>query len=138
MDIVLRPWRHYADFSGRARRTEFFLFFITFYGMLFILVMLAGGLSTVETGGTPGALGMIPMLLAVLFVLAGIVPTWSVTIRRLHDQDRTGWLSLLTLIPYLGFLFMLIFGLWPGTEGENDYGPDPRLPDADAAAEIFT
>jgi uncharacterized membrane protein YhaH (DUF805 family) len=137
MDIVLRPWRLYGDLFGRARRTEFFLFYITFYGVLFVLVMLAGGLSAVEADGTPGVLGIVPILLVAIFVLAGIIPTWSVTIRRLHDQDRTGWLSLLTLVPYGGFIFMLIFGFWPGTQGENDYGPDPRLPDADAAAEIF-
>jgi uncharacterized membrane protein YhaH (DUF805 family) len=124
MELLWRPWRLYADFSGRSSRTEFGLFFISFYGMVVLLLLLAVALGSnllEEGAGFGWGFGLL-----LIWVLAAIVPSWAVTVRRLHDQDKSGWFILLTLIPYLGFLFWLIFAFWPGTEGENDYGWNPR------------
>lgn len=124
MDLLLRPWRHYGDFSGRSSRTEFGLFFITFYGMAFLLLMIAVvmGSSVLDQGAGFGW----GMGLVLIWILAALIPSWAVTVRRLHDQDKSGWFILLTFIPYLGFIAWLIFAFWPGTEGENDYGWNPR------------
>lgn len=77
----------------------------------------------------------------VLWILACFLPSIAVTVRRLHDSNKSGWMYLLTLIPYIGFIFFIVFGFLPGTRGENDYGFDPRLgegaPDYDAP-EIFS
>ena len=67
-----------------------------------------------------------------LLWLAIIIPSLAVTVRRLHDQDKTGWLVLLGLIPFVGGLILLVFMLLEGTKGPNQYGPDPKDP---AAAE---
>lgn len=141
MDKILRPWRHYVDFSGRSTRTEFWLFII-FYAVLMVLAF-AGGVFGAAAGiddpaDAPFSLAIIPMA---LWILACFLPSIAVTVRRLHDSDKSGWLYLLTIIPYLGFIMTLIFGFWPGTHGENSYGFDPRLgegaPDYDAP-EIFS
>lgn len=142
MDKILRPWRHYLDFSGRSTRTEFWLFIIIFYVVLVALAFV-GGMFSGATGIDDPAddaftVAMIPMA---LWILASIIPSIAVTVRRLHDSDKSGWLYLLTIIPYLGFIFILVFGFWPGTPGENNYGFDPRrgdgAPDYDAP-EIFS
>lgn len=134
MDIILRPWRHYADFDGRSSRTEYWLFFITLYGAIIVLAMFAGLLD--EASGGSGVSVLFLILLGV-GVLAALIPSWSVTIRRLHDQDKSGWMVLLTFIPFIGWIFGLIFAFTPGTEGENEYGPDPRDRSA-GVAEVFS
>src|SRR3546814_1133703 len=63
---------------------------------------------------------------AIVVLIAGVLPSWAVKIRRLHDQDRSGWWSLATAIPYVGWIATIIIGLLPGTPGENEYGFDPR------------
>src|SRR3546814_1161118 len=65
-------------------------------------------------------------------LIAGVLPSWAVKIRRLHDQDRSGWWSLATAIPYVGWIATIIIGLLPGTPGENEYGFDPRTDGPDA------
>ena len=142
MDKILRPWRHYVDFSGRSTRTEFWLFYIIFYGLIiasFIVTDVIGQTSLdAAAAGEEFSLAYIPLI---LWVLACFLPSIAVTVRRLHDSNKSGWMYLLTIIPYIGFIFFIVFGFLPGTPGENDYGFDPRLgegaPDYDAP-EIFS
>jgi uncharacterized membrane protein YhaH (DUF805 family) len=138
MDLLLRPWRHYADFSGRSRRWEYFLFFIAFYLAIFLLAVIGTivSMSTAEVKeGEPGTIGII---LAALLFVAGFVPALAVSVRRMHDQDETGWLVLVNFVPYIGGLIFFVLTLLPGTEGENDYGPNPRHDAPDRTAEIFS
>lgn len=142
MDKILRPWRHYVDFSGRSTRTEFWLFFIIFYVVLAALAFAGGMFSGAAGLDDPVDDTFSPVMIPLgIWVLACIIPSIAVTVRRLHDSDKSGWLYLLTIIPYLGFIFILVFGFWPGTPGENNYGFDPRrgdgAPDYDAP-EIFS
>ena len=69
-----------------------------------------------------------------LFVLGSFIPGLAVQVRRLHDQDLSGWLVLVNLVPYLGALVMLVLMCIKGTNGENQYGPDPL---AAAPADVF-
>ncbi|WP_447726269.1 DUF805 domain-containing protein [Sphingomonas koreensis] len=145
MDLFLRPWRHYTDFSGRSSRTEFWLFFISFYLGLIVLVGAAGlifGFSTFEEGAPDNSTAFMAYAPAVIFLLAAIIPGIAVFVRRLHDADMSGWLYLLSCIPYLGWIFMIIFGFIPGTKGENRFGFDPRLgeegPGHDEVTGIFS
>jgi uncharacterized membrane protein YhaH (DUF805 family) len=110
---MLRPLRHYIDFSGRSRRMEFWMF------LLFIA--LAGAVLSVF-GRMLGMRG----LLSGLFALAMFVPLMAVIVRRLQDQDKTGWLALLWFVPGLGQLIILILMAIEGTKGTNAYGHDPK------------
>jgi len=71
-----------------------------------------------------------------LFVLATLVPSIAVAVRRFHDQDKSGWMYLLSLIPYAGGIILFIFMLLPGTDGENRFGSDPKM--AENVDDVFT
>ena len=140
MEIILRPWRLYANFSGRSRRSEYFVFILVRYGALFGLLFAVGGIGAMlERGGAGQAsapIGGIALIVLGIFYLATIVPGWSVTVRRLHDQGKSFKWIFLTFVPYIGVIASLIFGFWPGDDFENDYGPDPRQPETIGGDEL--
>ena len=72
----------------------------------------------------------VPMIifgsLLAIYVLGTLIPTLGVTVRRLHDTDRSGWVILTRLIPYVGGFIMLFFTVSNGTKGANKYGQDPK------------
>jgi uncharacterized membrane protein YhaH (DUF805 family) len=128
---MFEPIRKYAQFSGRARRAEYWMF-----ALLYLLIYLAYIALGAATGGT-AALGeeagaamspvfMLASVVYVIIVLALLVPSIAVTIRRLHDTNRSGWWWLIAFIPILGGLVLLIFAVLDGTPGDNRYGPDPK------------
>lgn len=61
-----------------------------------------------------------------MFILV-FLPWWAVQFRRLHDTDRSAWWALLFLIPFIGWLIIIVFNCQAGTPGENRFGPDPKL-----------
>ena len=72
------------------------------------------------------------LMLQNLFGLVSFIPGLAVAIRRLHDQDRSGWLLLLVFIPILGWFALLVLMLLDGTRGRNRFGPDPKNPGEEA------
>ena len=145
MNMMLAPLRKYADFYGRATRTEFWMFFlfrvlvlVAFIIPLLILAALDSGAPVDPDGNASGfgvGIGMIVILGGLVYV-GLLIPELAVTVRRFHDQDLSGWLVLLGLIPAGGFV-IFIFMLLQGTNGTNRHGPDPRAPTEDTAR-IFT
>ncbi|AZO26906.1 DUF805 domain-containing protein [Mesorhizobium sp. M1B.F.Ca.ET.045.04.1.1] len=115
----------YLNFTGRARRKEFWAFYLWF-SILFVALFGFGILLNLAISGFddgPGtSIGHIP---ALLFVLAAILPSIAVVVRRLHDIGLTGWLVLLCYTPALGAMAFLVFGLLPSQFKENRWGPMP-------------
>ncbi|MEO6040356.1 MAG: DUF805 domain-containing protein [Croceibacterium sp.] len=157
MEWMLMPLRRYAEFSGRSRRKEYWMFalFNAIIIALFYVLMLAGGggdfLRTATAGpgreiaslsaGSFGPLFWVGAGLLALYCLAIVVPSIAVAIRRLHDRNLTGWIYLgvivASFIPVVGILAglaFLVLMLLPGTPGPNKYGPDPLDP---AQADVF-
>lgn len=108
MDWMLMPLRRYAEFSGRSRRTEYWMWalfqFLIGLGVI-VLMMLAGG-SAFMTGDpaalmAAGGAVLIIYMLYMLLSLAFLVPSFAVTVRRLHDTNRSGWWVLAPFAPYL-------------------------------------
>lgn len=130
MEWALMPYRRYFDFSGRSRRKEYWLFaaFIFVVEVVLQALFISGG--NPFTGVSP--LFWLVLVLLCLFVLASFIPSLAVSVRRLHDQDRSGWFLLLLLIPFLGGLIILAMMCLPGTHGPNRFGADPLGPDAGA------
>lgn len=128
MDWMLMPLRRYADFSGRSRRKEYWMFALGVMGVVFLVIALAllmsGGLSGMAQTG--GFLAGPFMIVFAVFWLAIIVPSIAVQVRRFHDQDKSGWFVLLNFIPYLGGLIVLVFMFLEGTRGPNRFGPDSK------------
>lgn len=119
MSWYLEALKKYAVFSGRARRMEYWYF------VLFNIIV-ATVLALIDTllGTTTGVSSF--GILSGIYSLAVLIPTLAVTVRRLHDIDRTGWWILINLIPLIGTIVLLVFALTPGTPGSNRYGPDPK------------
>lgn len=138
MSWMLLPYRRYAEFSGRSRRREYWSFAL-FCVLVMILLNTFFGTNEVTRGNGAfvygsrlvGAGGWI----GGLFWLASIVPGLAVSVRRLHDQDRTGWLLLLWLIPLLGWFAVFVLMCLEGTRGPNRFGPDPKNP---TPADVFS
>jgi uncharacterized membrane protein YhaH (DUF805 family) len=118
MEWYLKVLQDYAVFDGRAQRMEYWMFVL--FNMLIIIVI-----GTIEQViGTGGSVGF-------LYGLAVLIPGVAVSVRRLHDTDRSGWWLLLSLVPLIGTLVLLIFYCIDGDYGDNDYGPDPKHYDYD-------
>ena len=110
---------NYANFSSRARRSEYW-YFILFYLLIYIVLMIIDNVAGLQLG--EAGIG----ILGLLFTLAMLVPSISVGVRRLHDTGRSGWWLLIGLVPLIGGLVLLWFYVQEGVRGSNQYGADPK------------
>lgn len=114
MEWYLGVLKKYAEFSGRARRKEYWMFFL-------FNVLIAIALAVVEgMVGSPGVVGG-------LYSLAVLIPGIAVAVRRLHDTGRSGWWLLISLIPLIGTIVLIIFLVQEGAAEDNDFGANPKL-----------
>lgn len=126
MDWMLMPYKRYFEFSGRSRRKEYWMFQLLVAIVYVVLsVIMSMGAPTVDpmTGAISGG-GMMMTVgggLLLLFYLGSLIPIIAVSIRRMHDQDRSGWWI---LCPIANIIFLFI----EGTKGPNRFGPDPKDP----------
>ena len=151
MEWMLMPLRRYAEFSGRSRRKEYWMFtlFMLLVSVALMAIEMAVGIAEMfGEGGGP---------LSLIFSLATLIPGISVSVRRLHDIDRSGWWLLGPFIPLIfvgfavatqltwlvgiagglaliGILILLVFAVKDGTKGPNRFGDDPKNP---TNAEVF-
>jgi uncharacterized membrane protein YhaH (DUF805 family) len=103
----------YATFSGRARRKEYWMFFLFNF-------LIAVGISIMEAiVGLAGILGG-------LYALAVLIPGIALTVRRLHDTGRSGWWILIALVPFIGWIILLVFMVLDSQPADNAYGPNPK------------
>jgi uncharacterized membrane protein YhaH (DUF805 family) len=123
MKWFIKCLRHYADVSGRARRREYWYFilfnliFLFLWAFLIAYIAVANG--NYDEEDLPWAIHITWMALAGL-------PLLSVTVRRLHDTGKSGWMALVSLIPFVGGLWLLILMTIDGQTGPNRFGPDPK------------
>lgn len=133
MHWMLMPLRRYAEFSGRSRRKEYWSFVLlnALIGIFVGLVFLVGYYA--DMSQTEMDTYLMPVVyLACLYSLAAAIPGVAVTIRRLHDTDRSGWNILWGLVPLFGALLLLVYYISEGTQGPNRFGPDPKGGEAGA------
>ncbi len=136
MEWMLLPYRRYAEFSGRSRRKEYWMFVLFQVLVSIVIGIFLGRPSYQSYGGMMGFSTMMDgpgALVQNLFGLVSFIPNLAVAVRRLHDQDKSGWLLLLVLIPVLGWFALFVLMCLDGTRGPNRFGPDPKNPtDIDA------
>ncbi len=132
MHWMLMPLRRYAEFTGRSRRKEYWMFALLnilvglFVGLIFVVGYFAD-MSQAEMDTY-----LMPVVwIACLYSLVTLIPGLAVTIRRLHDTDRSGWNLLWGLVPFVGGFILLYFYVSEGNEGSNRFGPDPKGGDVD-------
>lgn len=109
MNWYLDGLKNYTGFSGRAHRTEFWMFALINFVVAFVIAVIP-----------------VVNFLSPLYALAVLLPSLAVAMRRLHDTGRSGWWLLLLLIPVLGWAVLLIFYCIDSEPGENAFGPNPK------------
>lgn len=119
MNWYLEVLKKYAEFNGRAGRQEYWFF-------LLFNILISAFLATIDyfTGTFNFEAGV--GLLSGIYSLAVLIPGIAVTVRRLHDIDRSGWWLLISLIPVVGGITLFIFMVLDSTPGNNEYGPNPK------------
>ena len=125
------PIKRYADFEGRSRRKEYWMF-VLFQVLLLVPVGIILTLVNAPEAGEDSTLGGILVgVVGLIYLVVFMIPGLAVQVRRFHDQDKTGWLILLGFIPYIGSIVLLVFMCLEGTKGSNRFGPDPKDPYAE-------
>ena len=124
MNWYLEVLKKYAVFGGRARRKEYWYFFL-FHALIGIVLAIVDGVTgTLVPGAGIGLLGG-------LYSLAVFIPGCAVTVRRLHDTGKSGWWLLIFLVPLVGVIVFLVFMVKDSQPGENQYGPNPKVAEAE-------
>ena len=121
-EAIRSGFRKYADFSGRASRSEYwwwalFAFLVWLIAMVLDVIIFPGSIRT----GSYAYVGVLSGITS----LALFLPGFAISVRRLHDIDRSGWWALLLLVPIIGAIILLLFLVSSGTPGMNRFGPRP-------------
>ncbi|MDT8279948.1 MAG: DUF805 domain-containing protein [Erythrobacter sp.] len=155
---MILPFKRYADFQGRSRRMEYWMFALLNFLVALVLagpfafsyisaVIAAAGESNADAAAIEAmmqgglSLSMIGLVIYALYALAVVIPSIAVTVRRFHDRDMSGWwylgIAVASLLPLVGFIAsiaLLVLMVLPGTAGPNRFGLDPKDP---YAADVF-
>lgn len=153
MNWMLMPVRRYADFSGRSRRLEFWMFTLMNFivacvllgpaYMMFVqelarhVVLTDGGAASFDADILANlqlnTTVLVLFALYAIYALFMLIPSIAVVVRRLHDRNLSGWwylgLILVSWIPLVGLvasIAFLVFMFLDGTPGPNRFGPDPK------------
>ena len=106
--------KNYAGFSGRARRTEYWMFVL--FNVIITIVLQVISLAIQQVS-----------ILGAIYGLAVLIPGLAVGVRRLHDTGRSGWWLLIGLVPLIGAIVLIVFMATDGEPGDNAYGPNPKF-----------
>jgi len=118
MEWYTTVWKKFAQFDGRSRRKEYWMFVL--FNTLICCVLYIPGLIFRES-----SLGLGLLALYGIYALASLIPSIAVGVRRLHDTNKSGWFMLLCFVPIIS-LVLLVFMCIDGDAGPNQYGPNPK------------
>lgn len=114
MNWYLEALKKYATFSGRARRKEYWMFFLINISISIILSL------------SPFAIGAAGGVLYFIYVIAMIIPGLALAVRRLQDQGKEWTWIFVGLVPFIGGIWLLVLMCTEGSQGENKFGLDPK------------
>jgi uncharacterized membrane protein YhaH (DUF805 family) len=119
MEWYLKVLKKYADFSGRARRKEYWMFVL--FNMIFAVIAVildhVLGLVYEDIGYGP---------IYGIYLLLVLIPGLAVGVRRLHDTGKSGWMMLLAFLPIIGAIWLLVLFVTDSQTGTNEYGANPK------------
>lgn len=113
MSYFFKCFKQYFDFSGRARRKEYWFFYL--YSTL-LFSLLAGLTSIKEEFG----------IVSLIYLVGAFIPTLAVTVRRLHDVGKSGWMIFINLIPLIGPIWFFVLLVTGSESSDNKYGANPK------------
>lgn len=123
MDWFTLALKKFAVFNGRSRRREYWMFFLFCVIVIFFATILDNAFGITFNVAEENS-GFGPIYLFSSLVL--FIPTLAVSVRRLHDIDKSGWFVFVIIIPLIGAIWFLVMMITEGTKGTNQYGPDPK------------
>jgi uncharacterized membrane protein YhaH (DUF805 family) len=133
MKWYLKVLRHYTDFSGRARRTEYWMFVL--FNIIFCIVAATIdnllGITFKFDGPTGDPLPIYYGYVYALYALAVFLPGLAVAVRRLHDVGKSGWMFFIVLIPIIGAIWLIVLFCTDSQDGSNKWGPNPKTDTGD-------
>ena len=129
-EAIKYNFTHYADFKGRAQRSQFWWWQLFMWIIYAILNVIDGttGMQLVNLSDTAASQATAFYgggILATIWGLATLLPSIAVAVRRLHDTGKSGWWFLLNLLCCIGTIILIVWYIMPGTKGENRFGPEP-------------
>jgi uncharacterized membrane protein YhaH (DUF805 family) len=130
MSWYMEVLKKYAVFNGRARRKEYWYYFLVNIIIAMVLGALTGIVSAAASNANSGSMSPVTSVfscISSLYSLAVLLPGLGVGIRRLHDTGRSGWWLLIGLIPLIGVIWMLVLMAQDSQPGDNQYGPNPKM-----------
>ncbi len=122
MKYYLKALKQYADFNGRARRKEYWMF--TLFYAIFYLILNTTVLICIHTDNLTYI--NISSSILTLYLAAMFIPSLALCVRRLHDINKSGWNILLLLIPIVGAIIVFVYTVTAGDLGPNRFGKDPK------------
>ena len=119
---------NYANFDGRARRSEFWYYnlmnMIIIIGLEILVVALVAATQSAIIGGIIG-------IVILLYVLGTFIPSIAVMVRRLHDVGKSGWWYFIALVPIVGSIWLIVLLFTDSQEGSNEYGTNHKTNEVD-------
>ena len=119
MNWYLYVLKNYATFSGRARRKEYWMFFL-------FNVLISLGLGVLDVVAGTYSVEYETGFFSALYSLLVLIPSIAVSVRRLHDTNRSGWWVVISLIPIIGVLVLFVFTCLDSQPGTNRFGANPK------------
>lgn len=117
-------FENYANFNGRARRSEYWYFTLVQFLILISFVILGAVIGSFFDSALVGL--FVGYVVFALYSFATFLPTLAVVVRRLHDVGKSGWFYFIALVPFIGGIWLLVLMCTEGDSGSNDYGSDPK------------
>lgn len=114
MNYYLKALSNYVNFEGRASRSEYWFF------ILFNILFALGALLIDAVIGTE-------IVFYFLYAIVVFLPGLALSVRRLHDVGKSGWMLLLLIIPLIGVIWIFILSITDSDTGNNEYGPNPQV-----------
>lgn len=123
-EAVANVFKNYANFKGRARRSEYWWFLV--FNSLVSIFLNCIIQPIANSNSNSMFLVCLALFLYLAYLVGMIIPAWAVTVRRLHDIGKSGWWWLIAFIPIVGSLVLLVWSCQDSDVCENKYGPSPK------------
>lgn len=119
MNWYLKVLQQFADFKGRARRSEYWMFALISGLISMVITIFENMLNITYENEIQG-------FISTIYSLVVIIPSLAVGVRRLHDVGKSGWMLFIGFIPLIGAIWLLILFCRDSQPGTNQYGPNPK------------
>ncbi len=121
MNSYMDAMRRYVDFSGRSGRKDYWIYVLVYLIIYIVATVIDStvfGLHMGPAGHMSPNIGILSGIVALVHLIPGI----AVSVRRLHDTDRSGWWLLIVFVPFIGWIWLIVLYCFAGTPGSNRFG----------------